>query len=271
MKPIYFTYGLPRAGNTLLGSILNQNPRINATANSVLPEAMFALNNIKSYDVAYNNFPDEASLDNVLKNLFDSYYRDWDGDFIIERGAWITPFNFLLLERYFQHEIKIVVLVRDVLDVIRSYLHLCDADPDFYINIRYNELDPTTLYKGEVEEKCDLIMQKGEMVDKMLYSINWLLKNNKQDWLHFVEYKDFIDNPRKALKGIYKFFDIEHYNHKFTNLQQFTVNGIEYNDSVPGVAKGMHTIRTEKIKDIPCSIELPDSVVNKYSNLEFWR
>ena len=66
MKKIYFMYGLPRAGNTLLGCILNQNPRINATANSVLPEIMFSINNIKYYDVAYNNFPDEASIDNVL-------------------------------------------------------------------------------------------------------------------------------------------------------------------------------------------------------------
>ena len=271
MKTIYFTYGLPRAGNTLLGSILNQNPRINATANSVLPEVLFVLNNIKSYDTAYNNFPDEESLDNILTGVFDSYYKDWNGDYIIERGGWITPCNYTLLERYFKKDIKIVVMVRDVLDVIKSYLSLCEADPSFYINLRYNDLDPTTLYKNEVEEKCDLIMQKGETIDTMLYSINWLLGNGKKDCLHFVEYKDFIDNPRKVLKGIYKFFDIEYYNHKFTNLQQFTINGIEYNDSVPGVAKGMHTIRTEKIKDIPCSIELPDSVVNKYSNLEFWR
>ena len=53
-------YGFPRAGNTLLGCILNQNPRINATANSVLPEIMFSINNIKFYDTAYNNFPDES-------------------------------------------------------------------------------------------------------------------------------------------------------------------------------------------------------------------
>ena len=102
-------YGLPRAGNTLLGSILNQNPRIKATANSVLPEIMFSINKIKFYDTAYNNFPDESSIDNILKNLFSSYYQDWDGDYIIERGGWITPYNFTLLERYFQDEIKIVV------------------------------------------------------------------------------------------------------------------------------------------------------------------
>ena len=65
-------YGLPRSGNTLLGSVLNQNPRINATANSVLPEIMFRIHGLKSQDTAYNNFPDQSSLDNVLKGLLAS-------------------------------------------------------------------------------------------------------------------------------------------------------------------------------------------------------
>ena len=264
-------YGFPRAGNTLLGCILNQNPRINATANSVLPEIMFSINKIKFYDTAYNNFPDESSIDNILKNLFNSYYQDWSGDFIIERGGWITPGNFSLLEKYFQDEIKIVVLVRDILDVIKSYLNLSFKDPNFYINLQYNELDPTTLYKSEVEEKCDLIMQRGDIVDKMLYSIKWLLDNKKQDFIHFVEYEDFMKNPKKEIKKIYKFFNIDYYNHWFTNLNQFSVNGIEYNDGVPGTAMDMHTIRTEKIGDVPYSIELPQSVINKYSGLELWR
>lgn len=271
MKSIYFTHGLPRAGNTLLGSVLNQNPKINVTANSVLPEVMFSLDNIKHYDVSYNNFPDEASLDNVITNLFDVYYDGWKGDYIIERGAWITPYNFTLLEKYFEGNIKIVILVRDVLDVIQSYLNLCEKDPNFYINLKYNALDPTTLYRSEIEEKCDLIMQKEDTVDKMIYSIKWLLDNKKEDCLHFVEYKDFMKNPKKKVEGIYKFFDIERYNHRFTNLEQFKINGVEYNDTVPGTAKGMHVIRTQKIKAIPYATRLPESVIHKYSNLEFWR
>ena len=114
-------------------------------------------------------------------------------------------------------------------------------------------------------------MQKEDIVDKMLYSIKWLLDNKKQDFIHFVEYEDFMKNPKKEIKKIYKFFNIDYYNHWFTNLNQFSVNGIEYNDSVPGTAMDMHTIRTEKIGDVPYSIELPQSVINKYSGLELWR
>ena len=271
MKSIYFTYGLPRSGNTLLGSILNQNPKVNVTSNSILPEVMFCLNNIKAYDTNYNNFPDESSIDNLLKSIFDVYYKDWKGDYIIERGVWITPCNFTLLERYFEGNIKIVILVRNVLDVIKSYLHLCAKDPNFYINLIYNQMDPTTTYRSEVEEKCDLIMQKGETVDKMLYSIKWFLDSKNRDCLHFVEYKDLVKDPKATVNGVYDFLGIKRYKHRFINLEQFSINGVKYNDDVPGTAKDMHTIRTEKINDTPHSTRLPDSVIHKYSNLEFWR
>ena len=38
MKEYYFLSGLPRSGNTLLGSIINQNPRISLTANTILTD-----------------------------------------------------------------------------------------------------------------------------------------------------------------------------------------------------------------------------------------
>ena len=96
MKQIYFYTGFPRAGNTLLACILNQNPSINATAYSILPETLYQIENVKQHDL-YKMFPDEASLENVSKNIFKSYYKDWN-DIIIERGDWITPYNFNLLQ-----------------------------------------------------------------------------------------------------------------------------------------------------------------------------
>ena len=43
MKKYFFLAGLPRCGNTLFSSILNQNPNIKVTANSLLPEIFLAL------------------------------------------------------------------------------------------------------------------------------------------------------------------------------------------------------------------------------------
>jgi hypothetical protein len=35
MKDIFFLHGLPRAGNTVFGSIMNQNKDVAVTANSI--------------------------------------------------------------------------------------------------------------------------------------------------------------------------------------------------------------------------------------------
>lgn len=270
MKSIYFTYGLPRSGNTLLSCILNQNPKINTTANSILPSVMFAVEMVKLHDVVYRNFPDEESFNNILKNLFDSYYKDWDGDIIIERGSWISPCNFTLLEQYFQSEIKIVVLVRDVLEVIKSYINICNKYPNFYINQQYEQLDHTTLYRDELEEKCDLIMKKNGLLDMALYSIKWLLDNNKQSNLHFVNYNSLVENTEDVIKGIYKFLDIDFYEHTFVDIEQFSSNDIKYDDNSLGFGSDMHTIRSDKIEFVDNQIELPLRVVNKFSGLELW-
>ena len=41
-KYFYFT-GLPRAGNTLLSAMLNENPDVYATGHSFLPDLLFAM------------------------------------------------------------------------------------------------------------------------------------------------------------------------------------------------------------------------------------
>ena len=68
-KKIYFISGFPRAGNTVLASILNQNPKIKASAHSILPDVLFQLDKLKDKDI-YRNFPDEKSLDNLIEKTF---------------------------------------------------------------------------------------------------------------------------------------------------------------------------------------------------------
>ena len=50
-RKLFFLVALPRSGNTLLASILNQNPDIAATANSMTLEIMKVLFLLKETDV----------------------------------------------------------------------------------------------------------------------------------------------------------------------------------------------------------------------------
>ena len=96
-KKIFFLAGLPRAGNTILTSILNQNPDICCTPNSITLEIMKDLFLLKTTDV-FQNFPDHKSFDNVTKSLIQTYYKDWPQDYIIDRAPWGVPINLKFLK-----------------------------------------------------------------------------------------------------------------------------------------------------------------------------
>ena len=267
-KKIYTLAGFPRSGNTLLSCILNQNPSVQATGQSFIPDLLYALAQAKKLP-AYLNFPDSKSYNNVMKNIIPNYYKDWDSDYIIERGDWITPYNFNMFKKYAPNEIKIVILVRNIIDIIKSYLKICENNPLFYVNLQYNSLDKTELYTDEIETKCDLIMKKNDYVDTALYSIKWLIENNHLSNMYIVEYENLVNNPKETVQLICEFYGLPAFEYKFTDLQQLEVDGLVYNDKY--LQAPVHTIRTDKIKKKRNRITLSPKVINKYSNLEFWR
>ena len=267
-KKIYTLSGFPRSGNTLLSCILNQNPFVQATGHSFTPEILYALAHVKNSSL-YLNFPDSKSYNNVMKNIISNYYKDWNADYIIERGDWITPFNFNMFKQYAPNEIKIVILVRDIIDIIKSYLKICGNNPLFYINAHYNSLDKTELYTDEIETKCDLIMKKNGYVDTALYSIKWLIENNHLSNMYIVEYENLVNNPKETVQLICEFYGLPAYEYKFTDLQQLEVDGLIYNDKYLNAP--LHAIRTDKIEKKMNKITLSPKIINKYSNLEFWR
>jgi len=81
-RKLFFLVALPRSGNTLFASIMNQNPAIATTANSITLEILKELFLLKQTDV-FLNYPDHKSLDNILDNVFNLYYKDWPQRIII--------------------------------------------------------------------------------------------------------------------------------------------------------------------------------------------
>lgn len=265
MKQIFFLSGFPRSGNTLLSSILNQNPSISTTAHSILPDIFHSINELK-YGNIFKNFPDETSLNNVMLNVFNNYFEKWPTDIIIDRGDWITPYNINLLKQNYPN-FKIIILVRDILDIIKSYLKLCNNYRNYEYNVIYNQIDKTTLYTNREETLCDLIMQKGHYIDTVLYSIKYLIETNQKN-IKFVEYKSLVNDTKNTLKSIYSFYNLKYFKHDLNNLKQYSVNNLSYNDDIHYAP--LHTIRTDKIVE-DNNIELPEKTINKYSNLEIWR
>ena len=254
-KQIFFLCAMPRSGNTLFASLMNQNPEIAVTANSITLEIMKDLFLLKKIDT-FQNFPDEQSLDNVMDEVFNLYYKHWNYKVIIDRGPVCTSTNLKLMKKHFKQPIRCIVLVRNLLDVLASYIKWFETEPTAFPN----------QFKT-IEEKLSKIMDKNGAVAKALMSIQYLLKH--PEMAVFIKYDDLVVNPEKELRKVYTFLNLPYYQHQFTNLNQITVNGIQYNDSIVG--KNMHTIRTEKIMKVENEYKklIPERFIKEYGHIRF--
>ena len=86
---------------------MNQNPDVVCTANSITLEIMKDLYLLKETDV-FQNYPDHKSLDNVLDSVYDTYYKDWPQQCIIDRGPVTTPGNFALMQKHFKRPLNVL-------------------------------------------------------------------------------------------------------------------------------------------------------------------
>ena len=255
-KQLLFLVAQPRSGNTLFASIMNQNPEIAATPNSITLEIMKDLHLLKQTDV-FLNYPDHKSLDNVLDSVFDTYYKDWPQRIIIDRGPVMTPGNFQLMQKHYKRPFKCIILLRDLMDVLASYMQWYTENPDAFPN-RYN--------LNTDDEKLAMIMNKDGAVAKDLEAI----KNsyNYKDICHYVKYDDLVSQPEQEIRKVYEFMNLPYFKHSFQDLKQVEVNGMKYDDTILG--KNMHNIRStvEKVPN-PYIDKIPERIRQKYGHIRF--
>jgi len=243
MKDIYFLSSLPRAGNTLLGSIVNDNKNIRCTANSITPFILHDLFKLKE-NIVFKNFPDHKSLDNLIKNVFKKYYENWNVDIIIDRSTWGTPINL----KYIKHIVKkpkFIILVRPVLECISSFVKLeVEKGVDEYAIKDY-------IYK--------LMDTNTGIIGKSIWSIDNIIKT-KQNYKIF-HYKDLVNDTDSFLKNLSKYLKVKI--KKPNKLKQFSVNNVKYNDSV--YQKNLHTIKN-KIENTEYNVMkyIPKEIIEKY-------
>ena len=256
-RKLFFLVALPRSGNTLFASIMNQNKEVAATANSLTLEIMKDLHLLKNTDV-FENYPDHRSLDNVLDSVYDNYYKHWPQRIIIDRGPVMTPGNFGLMQKHFKPGFKCIILLRDLMDVLASYMQWYTENPDAFPN-RYN--------LNTDEEKLMMIMNKDGAVAKELEAI----KNsfNYPGICHYVKYDDMVTNSEQEFKKIYQFLDEPYFNHRFDNLNQVQINGLSYNDKVVG--SNMHKLFDGPVRKVynPYIERIPENIKKLYGHVKF--
>ena len=237
-KKFFFLTGVMRCGNTVLTSLINQNPNLCVSPNSIVPEIIFRLYNLKN-DPIFDEQKDHKSFDSVIKTVLDSYYKDWKQEYIIERGPWGTPFNYEALKELGYLPSKFICLVRPIKEIMASFIKI---------------VKPA---KPEMVNFCDYLMHEGGPIGKSILALNHLAEKEK-DNLNVIQYHDLCKNPEKVLKNLYNFLELEYYKgHKFTNLKQVDFS------------KGEQTkIRTDKVslKKYDYDLWIPKQSLKKYEN-----
>jgi sulfotransferase len=234
-KTIHYLAGLPRSGNTLLSSLLNQNPDFYSSPLSSLSEIVYRAHEVLLHEEQANrNLEDKERLKSIIHKMPQYYYQEVNKPIIFDREkAWGTPYNMQLIKYLINPNPKILFTVRDITEIISSYILLNSEkmknefnNADFYPRFYLNEQDAF----------CDFIMRPGGDLDKVILSVSSVL------------------NP-------------EH-KHNFDKIKKLE----EDFDEHIGFPKNMHDVRPKlgfsknNAKEI-----LSEYIYNKYSGMEFWR
>lgn len=234
---IIFLSGLPRTGSTLLTSILGQNPNIHTESDSALCQLMWDMQvSCENTEQIKNRLDIPEKLLSTLPNLF---YEGVNCNIIDKCRSWTLPSNLELIDKYITKTPKIIVMLRPIVDVVKSFV---------YIRKMNNWENPEM---GVLDEDTEPIMRS-------LNGVIHAKEINKGQFL-FVEYDDLIRDTKRIISSIYEFCEYENYEHSFQNITNFNLE--KYN---PSGLVGLHDIRPNISKrkiDIKLSPELHEKAL----------
>lgn len=260
-RQYFFLSGFPRSGETLLSSILNQNPDIHLEPESpvcnLITNTLICLNQTEQHIL----YPKPNVYKHLSKSIIDGYYYDTNKKYVIDKcRVWSSSFNINLIRDTLTKNVKIICCVRNVLEILSSYISLIHRSPENFIdkNLKNLGIDIND------NNRCDWLMKEDGLI---MLSYNSLKETHKLDCIHIIEYDDLVGNTRDTIQKIYNFFELPHYDHRFNNVS----NPFITQDSLLGIPE-LHYVRSEieKTSIVPEKI-LSKYVLEKYKNMEFWR
>ena len=273
-KKFYFMAGLPRAGSTLLSTLLNQNPRFYSGPSSPVLGTMYHIHDyFLSGNQLYDGYPKPTQVNNIIGSIIDNWYSDVEQEVIFDKNrAWTARVPFI--EGYIRQEAKIIVPVRRVDEILASILTMIKRNPFQEGQPRINFVDEY-LVKNNIpindETRCQHLLNPDGILWESLNAIKLGVDEGHGDKFLFVDYNDLVEDPQKELNDIYEFLGEEPFEHTFDNL----TNPHREDDIKTYGLRDMHEVHSklEKISPDPSEV-LPESIIKLYNenkkNLEFW-
>ena len=264
MKTYHFMAGLPRSGSTLLKSILDQNPNLHTNPVSPVMELMYHTEEYFKKSEQYLAYEKPKNAHKIIKSYIENYYYEREEDIIIDHcRSW--PNNIERIKTYITPNPKIICPVRDVLEILTSFIDMIHRNSD-----QTSFIDEHLMEKGftvDDDNRCKYLMGDDGIVEQSLWSLSQAFIKNDTKHLLLVEYNDLVNTPEETFKRIYEFLELDYYSHDFMSIEN-THREKEDQWSL----KDMHHVRQKLQKTSKNPEEVLSSyILNKYSKLEYWK
>lgn len=261
--------GLPRAGSTMLSSILNQNPRFYSGPSSPVVATMLTLEQSLSQDELFLAYPKVDFARNLVASVLPQYYVDTDKPVIFEKNrSWVNRMEYLGGYFGIEHP-KVLYPVRDVSEILTSFISMIRRNPTI-VNDRLNFIDQMLVQQGiplTDENRCRMIAGPG-ILGQSIDGLKKALSEGYRANIHFIEYKDLVSKPKETMIKVYEFLNEPYYHHDFKNLK----NVNQEDDARIYGFTDMHEVR-QVVKSTSLSPEdvLPQIILDSVRDVEFWR
>ena len=274
MKKFYFMAGLPRAGSTLLSTLLNQNPRFYSGPSSPVLGAMYTTHENFIGNELYTGYPKPDAVNKIIGSIIDNWFYDIDKPVVIDKNrAWCARVPFI--EGYIKQEAKIIVPVRRVDEILVSILTMIKRNPFQEGQPRINFVDEY-LVKNNIpindETRCQHLLNPDGIIWESLNATKLGVDEGHGNKFHYVDYNDLVNDPQTELNKIYTFLGEESFEHTFDNLS----NQYREDDLTTYGLSDMHEVHSklEKTSSDPSEV-LPASIIELYNSnketIEFWK
>lgn len=270
MKQYYFMAGLPRSGSTVLSAILNQNPRFYSGPSSPVLSTMYTVENHLANNELFTGYPKPEQAKNIISSIIDQFYGDVEKPVVIDKNrAWTARVPYI--QGYIGQQAKIICPVRDIDEILTSMIMMIRRNSYKEGQERINFIDEQ-LVKLNIplsdDNRCEFIAGPQGILGQSLNAIQEGFKQGFSDRIHFVEYKDLVNNPGETLKSLYEFLDEEYYEHTFDDLEN---QNQEQDLKTYGLAD-MHQVHSKLESTAPDPSEiLSKNILNKCKGMDFWR
>jgi sulfotransferase len=243
----HFISGLPRAGSTLLASILRQNPKIEASIMSPVGHIVTSTVHAMGLPNEAEGFLSDIQRRRILERIFEGYYGHYAEDIIFDNNRRWTA-NVALLAELFPNS-KIVCCVRSPVAIVDSFERLHQKN-SLHVSVISGSQTNTTVYERVVE----LMRPTGVL--------GFALNGLKSAWfgpykrnLILVPYEDLAQYPALTMADLTKLLDLPSHDYDFKKI--YPIPGAKEFDRHIGTP-GLHDLMPEVVYENRPSILPPD-------------